>query len=133
MYVRFVIGKHDDQSHAEQGVFQAAITLRDSGQLLAHEEEWLAEALNWLNMHLPAPACLREPGNRRAISWFHPRAKKAIERVRSIAALLSEKGVLVRMLTTRDPGIVVYQDGSQVVAKPRRRPAGRVIRTRRKR
>ena len=72
-------------------------------------------------MHLKSPAVLREDGNERALSWFHPRATRPIEKVRSIAALLEEHGIVVDMIKTDDPGIVIYEDGWQVVAKPRRR------------
>jgi hypothetical protein len=33
-------------------------------------------------------------------------------------ALLEEKGVKVQMLKTDSPGVVIYEDGWQVVAKP---------------
>ena len=121
MYVRFVILEHDEDSHSLQGVFQAAYGLRDSGQLEPHEEEWLEAELRWLKMHLKSPDCLREEENHRAISWFHPRAKTPIEKVRSIASLLKEKGIHVRTLKTADPGIIIYEDGWQVVAKPYRK------------
>lgn len=120
MFIRFVILKRDGESGSPLGIFQAAMQLRDSGTLALHETEWLERELGWLRMHLESPACLREPGNRRAISWFHPRAIRPIEKVRSIAALLEEHGLLVQTVTTSDPGIVIYEDGWQVVAKPRR-------------
>ena len=121
MFIRFVILKRDGESDSQLGIFQAAMKLRDSGALAAYEAEWLERDLGWLRMHLKSPACLREPGNRRAISWFHPRAVRPIEKARSIAALLEEHGLSVRTVTTSDPGIVIYADGWQVVAKPRRK------------
>ena len=125
MFIRFVILKRDKQSDSQLGIFQAAIALRDSCALAAHESAWLDRELGWLRMHLKSPDCLREPGNRRALSWFHPHAVGAIKRVRSIAALLEENGLFVRTVTTSDPGIILYEDRWQVVAKPRRRPSGR--------
>ena len=121
MYVRFVILKQDHQSHSNQGVIQAAIELRDSGKLTTEEYNWLESELAWLRMHLKSPACLRKDGNDRAISWFHPRATRPIGKVRSIISLLKEHGVHVEMVKTDDPGTVIYEDGWQVVAKPRRR------------
>gem|GEM_PF-666422 len=121
VYVRFAILARSEQSHTADGVFQAAIELRDSGKLAPHEYDWLKSELSWLRMHLKSPSCLREDGNHRAICWFHPRAQRPIEKVRSIAALLEEHGLHVQMLTTDDPGIIIYEDGWQVAAKPRRR------------
>lgn len=121
MYVRFVILEQDHQSHSKQGVFQAAIELRDSGNLSPEEYDRIETDLAWLRMHLKSPACLRENGNERAISWFHPRAIRPIEKVRSIITVLKEHGTHTEMLKTKDPGTVIYEDGWQVVAKPRKR------------
>ena len=45
----------------------------------------------------------------------------ANDKVRSIVALLESKGVWVEMVTTADPGIILYEDQWQIVAKPRRK------------
>jgi hypothetical protein len=82
MLVRFCLLHRDPQSHSPQGVFQAAVELRDAGLLEPYEEEWLERDLGWLRMHLPAPLCLRDEGNRRATCWFKPTALHAIDRVR---------------------------------------------------
>lgn len=116
--VRFCLLRRDTQSHSPQGVFHAALELRDSGQLEPYEEEWLERDMAWLRMHLPVPECLRDIGNDRAICWFKPTAKNAIDRVRGIVALLNSRDVVVRMITTDNPGAVVYEDKWQVVAKP---------------
>src|SRR3954468_14752788 len=108
MLVRFCVPRRDPHSHSPQGVFQAAIELRDSGQLEAYEEEWLERELGWLRKHLPSPDCLRDPGNDRAICWFKPRAKEAIDKVRGMTALLVTRGYAVQMMTTTDPGTVLY-------------------------
>mgnify|MGYP003644288705 FL=1 len=125
MYVRFVLDRQDPDSGFCQGVFMAAGVLRDSGLLEPWEEAWLTRELDWCKMHLKVPACLKLPENRRAICWFHPRAKRPMEKVRSIAALLADHGYLVRMIKSRDPGQIIYRDGWQVVAKPPHRRTGR--------
>jgi hypothetical protein len=121
MLVRFCILKRDPDSHSPQGVFHAAFELRDNERLTRAEEEWLEREMAWLRMHLPAPACLRESGNDRAICWFKPEAHRPIAKVRSIAALLESRGVVVEMVTTAEPGTVIYEDQWQVVAKPNRK------------
>lgn len=121
MLIRFCLLRRDPHSHSPQGVFQAAIELRDAGQLEAYEEDWLERDLSWLRMHLPSPDCLRDRGNDRAICWFKPSARRAIDKVRGIVALLHTRGIFVTMVRTVDPGTVLYEDQWQVVAKPRRR------------
>ena len=81
MLVRFCTMCRDPASHSSQGIFQAAIELRDNGRLEHYEEEWLERELRWLRMHLPSPECLRDEGNERAICWFKPEAERAIEKV----------------------------------------------------
>jgi len=125
MLIRFCILKRDSDSNSPQGVFQAAIELRENGMLEAFEEDWLEQELRWLRMHLPSPDCLRDEGNERAICWFKPEAKQAIDKVRGIVALLETKGVPVEMVTTAHAGKMIYEDKWQVVAKPRRKRAAR--------
>lgn len=127
MLVRFCVLTRDPESHSPQGVFQAALGLRDAGRLEVYEEEWLERDLAWLRMHLPSPDCLLDPGNERAICWFRPDARRPIEKVRGIVALLDAHGVSVRMTTTADPGTILYEDDWQVVAKPRRKRAARAF------
>ena len=43
-----------------------------------------------------------------------------IARMWDVAEILEANGVEVEFLSTRDPGIVIYEDGWQVVAKPRK-------------
>ncbi|HEY3322669.1 MAG TPA: hypothetical protein VGP72_19595 [Planctomycetota bacterium] len=123
MLVRFCMLWPDADSRSPQGILQAAIRLRDAGELESYEAEWLEQELSWLRLHLPSPECLNERGNDRAICWFKPQAKTAIDKARGIVALLESRGLHVKMMTTADPGSIVYQDKWQVVAKPRRQPA----------
>ena len=121
MFVRFCTLVRDPESHSPRGVFQAAFDIRD--QLEDDELGWLERELSWLRMHLPSPDCLRQRGNERAISWFKPNATRAIDKVRGIIALLETKDVPVAMVTTNNPGAIIYEDQWQVVAKPWRRGA----------
>lgn len=122
MYLRFVIPRPDPYSGHPQGVIHAASALDDAGRLDSWESEWFARELAWLNEHLPVPGPLRDWEHRRAICWFRPTARKPIAVVRSIVTMLRDSAVPVRMLRSRDPGIVIYEDDFQVVAKPRRAP-----------
>lgn len=120
MFLRFTTFAKNDASHSLTGIFQAAFELRDSGSLADYEERELNESLDWLKMHLQSPGCLREMENHRAISWFHPRAKKPLKYIWRIVNICEEHGINIQLHKTDDPGIVIYEDGWQVVAKPRR-------------
>lgn len=121
MYIRFESFRKMETSAARLGIFQVAIQLRDSGKLNSYEQDILEDNLKWLNTHLKSPECLREEHNFRAICWFHFRAARPIEKVRTIMEILKEYGVQIEMVKTKDPGVIIYKDGWQVVAKPRKR------------
>ena len=124
MLIRFCALWRDPISHSRQGVVHAACRLLDDGLLEPYEEEWLENDLSWLNMHLPIPCCLGKTDNDRAICWFRPDARKMIDRMRGVVALLETKGVPVETVKTLDPGTVIYHDQWQVIAKPRRKRSG---------
>lgn len=73
-----------------------------------------------MNEHLESPPLLDQPGNRRAQCWFNASAKHPISQAWTLVAILREYGVDVQLVKAADPGIIVYQDRHQVVAKPRR-------------
>ncbi|MEM0983412.1 MAG: hypothetical protein AAGI17_05640 [Planctomycetota bacterium] len=118
VYVRFVTPSQDPDSHAAIGLFTAVYDLRDSGELLDHEESIVEAELDWFRMHLTIPGVLCERGNHRAICWFHPRARRPITKARTLAWILNEHGVAVRQLTTKTPGKLIYADGWQIAAIP---------------
>jgi hypothetical protein len=120
-FVRFQTKLRDPDTGTPSGIFIVAHALRDSGRITRDEEQWLRTCLAWFKMHLKVPRCLREPQNRRAISWFKGDNRTAIARIWDLVALLKDYGIFIDIVRTRDPGIIVYEDGYQVVAKPRRK------------
>ena len=122
MYVRFVVDEIDPDSGVELGIFQAAYRLSRAGQLDPCAEAWWADIDGWFGRRLETPnrfARSRRPGaNECAISWFRASATRHIARAHEIAALLAEHHVASRMVRTRRPGYVVYEDRFQVAAEP---------------
>ena len=122
MYIRFVVDEIDEDSGVEMGIFQATFRLWRAGKLAPHEEAWWTEIRTWFNLKLEEPARLsrsRRPGaNKCAISWFKTSAKNHIRRAREVTALLAEHGIQSRMLRSKRPGYVVYEDRFQITAEP---------------
>jgi hypothetical protein len=55
MYLRFVTTRIDEDSHKPQGVFVAAYSLLDSGDLNPDERKRVREILIWFQKYLPTP------------------------------------------------------------------------------
>jgi len=119
-YLRFAISVLEQDSGYRRGILVAAHQLRDNGDLTVEEHRELRQSLAWFNVNLNHPACLADPANRRAISWFKPAALKPISRMWGLKAILENHGHTVTVHKTDDPGIILFEDGWQVVAKPRR-------------
>ena len=121
MLIRFQGKKQSTTSATMLGIFQLAFDLRDNGELPSFALEELNKNLGWLKMHLYSPNTLKERENFRAISWFRDSAKEPLKRIWAIKAILEEYGYPIDMIKTSDPGHVIFEDGWQVVAKPRRK------------
>ncbi len=120
MFVRFTTQETDSQSNSLQGIFIAIHNLRRENRLEPHEDEIAWRNLQWLAMHLKAPKILEEPEHYRAISWFKDTAREPIKRIRELIPILESHDIHIQMKTTDEPGIVIYEDGWQIAAKPRR-------------
>lgn len=55
-FLRFVVGKLDQNSRRRQGVFHAFADLRDSDSLFWYEVELAIELRDWFNEHLARPS-----------------------------------------------------------------------------
>jgi hypothetical protein len=110
----------DVSSGRSLGILVAAHDLRDSNRVSVADETWLRTHLGYFNMHLKIPPCLKDPANRRALSWFRS-GSKMIDRVWDLKALMEEYDIFIEVVSSLNPGRIVYQDGHQVVAIPHSR------------
>ena len=120
MYLRFTIQKQDPESKRKTGLLAAAHTIRDEADLSVEEHATIREALQWFNDHLEIPPVLRDAETERALSWFKPEAKKPIAHMWALAEIVERFGYVVEFQKTKDPGEILYEDGWQVVARPRK-------------
>ena len=117
-YVRFqgltpVLGTSN-----RQGIFQLAYRLKNSPETSHYDDTELRRSLTWLEMHLNAPKILNLPQHQRAICWFKESAAEPLNRIWNLKYLLETYGFWIDMIKTRKPGVIIYQDGWQVAAKP---------------
>lgn len=132
MYVRFVTNLIDAKSHERFGVIRSASAYQKN--MLSCDQMSLEELFGWFNDFLAIPtrlsrskkrriksgrAWLYEDRNtRRALSWFKDSAKIYIRKARKIADLLAKYDVSTDMLTSNNPGYIIYEDEDQVAAIP---------------
>jgi len=116
MYLRFVTTRIDEDSHKPQGVFVAAYSILDSGELAPDEWNRMREILDWFNKNLPHPpedffAC-------RAIFWFRSSAKDSIEQIWELIEMLRQHNHYVEVHKCRRLANIRYYDRLQVAAYP---------------
>ncbi|WP_420479376.1 hypothetical protein [Brevundimonas sp. FT23028] len=125
IYIRFVCFQTVGRQRTRLGLFKAI----DEAVESEHAESWaIAEArqqCGWFNANLAIPKQFSTGGHRGfgqpGLSWFKPSAAEHIQRMHALKVALEACGVHVEVLTTRDPGLIVWQDEHQVVAEPRGR------------
>jgi hypothetical protein len=121
MYLRFQGHKPNLGTASRLGIFQLAFELRDRHDLPDYVYDELQLQLNWLKKNLTSPNVLDRDSNYRAICWFKTNAREPLKRIWAIKAILNEFGYHIDVIKTKHPGIVIYEDGWQVVAKPPRK------------
>ena len=122
MYIRFTVGRQDERSGSAEGLFTVAYRELSSGTLADYEREWLNELLAWFKKKVKIPgSVLREEVNRRAICWFRESSKEVVSKAAELVLFLRERGYYLETHRTEEPGIIVYEDGHQVAAKPFRK------------
>lgn len=116
-YVRFVVGTNREEPKYQTGIVASIRLVAEKGKLPKYEVEHVEEIFSWLNTHLPCPPFSREQWSPDAISWFKASAQEMIYKFRELIAILEQYDHPVRMLTTDQPGVILYEDDFQVVAE----------------
>lgn len=117
-YVRFVIGRKDEDSHVEQGIFQAAAIALEWGTITGADADELNELWKWFSDNLEKPASFGRDALRRGICWFKTGSVEHISRIWEMVRILERNGIYVKKIRTDRPGYLVYEDEWQIVAEP---------------
>lgn len=112
----------DPDTGQPRGIFGAAYQLLDDDRLAEHSRAEIRLTLNWFKTNLPIPdrfARSRKPHRQdNGVCWFKTEATDCMRNIRYLVLLVSEHNVVVRELLTDNPGYMIYEDDSQVVAQP---------------
>lgn len=120
-YVRFVIGRKDEDSNVEQGIFQAAAHALEWQQITGSDADHLRELKEWFNENLEKPTSFGRDKLRLGICWFNTTANEHISRIWEMVQILERNGIYVKKIRTDNPGYVIYEDEWQLVAEPFRK------------
>lgn len=122
MFIRFVTDQPDADTDQPLGIFGAAYRLLDDERLPDYSRSEIRTTLNWFKVNLSVPDRFvrsRKPHRQDdGICWFKTQATESMRHIRYLVLLVSEHDVSVRELITDTPGYVIYEDESQVVARP---------------
>jgi hypothetical protein len=116
MFLRFAITWIDEDSRKPQGVFVAAHSLLNSGDLSSDEWKQIRAILDWFNEHLPPPPDSFSAS--RAIFWFKSSADESIRQIWELVHLLRQHGRHVEVYKCRRLANICYEDRLQVAAYP---------------
>lgn len=130
VYIRFVCFK-PVEGHPRQrlGLFQALDEARGSDVAPDWALAELAACNSWFDRNLPVPDKFSRGGWRRpgqpGLSWFRSwAAQEHIGVMHRFKRAAEACGVHIDVLTTRDPGHVIFEDRHQIVAEPGNRHFG---------
>ncbi len=120
-YIRFVIGRKDEESHVEQGIFQAAAQALEWQNIKGSDAEELNELQAWFSKNLEKPTSFGRDKLRLGICWFKTGSTEHISRIWEMIHILERNGIYVKKFRTDKPGYVIYEDEWQLVAEPFRK------------
>jgi len=120
-YVRFVIGRKDEDSNVEQGIFQAFALALERENVTGADADHLEELRSWFNENLEKPTSFGRNRLRLGICWFKTSATEHISRMWDMVQVLERNGIYVKKIRTDKPGYVIYEDDWQLVAEPFRK------------
>jgi len=121
-YIRFIVRTDHPSRTRCTGVVASLRILGEEGKLPGYYVEYSEELFEQLNEGLPCPPFKKSGWNSDCISWFKDTepAQKWISVFREIIAILQDSDIEVGTLTTKEPGVIVYEDEFQIVAESSR-------------
>jgi hypothetical protein len=119
-YVRFVIGRKDEEGDVEQGIFQATARTLEWQDITGSDADRLNELRAWFNKNLETPTSSGRDKLRLGICWFKTGSTEHINRISEMVDILERNGIIVKKIRTDKPGYVIYEDEWQLVAEPLR-------------
>jgi hypothetical protein len=120
-YIRFVVAHKDEDSHREQGIFQAVARAIEWEIVTGTHADELNTLRSWFIENLEKPTSFGRGKLSLGICWFKVDASEHINRIWQMTRILEQHGIYIQKIKTEKPGYIVYEDDWQVVAEPFRK------------
>lgn len=118
MYLRFETDRMNNDLGIHIGLFQMAYELLNTDEISEEERIALDENLEWFQTNLPVARKYKRGRRDRARCWIKGHQRDTIARMYELRTLLESMGISVRLLKTRNPGYITWEDDYQVAAVP---------------
>ncbi len=115
-YIRFIVVTDHKSKTRCTGVVASLRILGEEGRLPNYYLDYSKELFDKLDEDLPIPP-FDYKNWKDSVCWFKDTATEWISLFREIIAILESCDEQVEMLFTETPGMIVYEDEFQIVAK----------------
>jgi hypothetical protein len=122
LYIRFITEFINEYGETHTGIFSALRFVRELDFAQDEDVVVLKRLRKWFNENLEAPDKFSNAKNKNpesiSLSWFKDSSKEHIKKIYEIREVLDKYGVVVEVVTTKNPGYIIYEDDYQVSAIP---------------
>jgi len=122
MYIRYETKLTFTGTAHRKGIFAAMGDLKRMDKMSAEERQWYVATASWFNENLKNPACFEGPDHEAirfvAKSWFLNVPSLFLSKSVQVVELLRKYEIDVDVLTSENPGEVIYRDDFQIVVLP---------------
>jgi len=131
VYLRFTTQFINEFGEPHTGIFSALRFVREWSITQDDDVAKLKDLRDWFNTNLEAPDKFSNARNKNpasiSLSWFKDSAKDHIKKIYEIREILEKYGVIVEVVSTKNPGYIIYDDDYQVSAIPFKAERKKVI------
>jgi len=120
VYLRFVVGLDNESAHRQDGLFTEVNRLKSDDLLMDYQYRLVEATFKYFNDNLPVPPYKRKQISKEAVAWFKNSTTEYIDRMWDFVAILKQNDIPVRILKTEKPGMIIYEDEYQIVAKSKK-------------
>jgi hypothetical protein len=121
----------NDDNQVEVGIFHALAFIRDHHSTQDEDRRKLKGITGWFNTYLEKPTMFSNAKNKNpaaiSLSWYKDSAKEHIRKMHEVISILVKYELIVEIVTTKNPGYIVFEDEHQVSAVPFRKDVQMVL------